>query len=103
MHTEDITLVALASLLIGAAIRALKSDAFDDVLRKLGLPSLPKRALPWVSVGLGLAGGLVTGFSQTGTAKGALAFILQGFLAGSGAVLGHELGIESLRDGKEII
>lgn len=84
--------VALCALLIGFIVRLLKSDTTLPV-------TVPAKWRPWIAMGLGLVGGILEHVAN-GTAWGEA--VTAGLLAGALPILGHQLGIESLRDGKEL-
>lgn len=103
IDTHTLKLLALAALVIGAVVRAVKSDTLDAGLERLGLPPVPKLALPWLAVGLGVLGGVVDAFRSGTPWQGAIVEGLLGALAGTTAVAGHQLVIESLRGGREML
>lgn len=102
MAANTPVLVLLAALVIGGMVRLIKSEKADGLLLAMGLPAIPKRWLPIISVGLGMALGIVqgvmTGMSWTAAANS----VVSGFLAGLSAVGGHEAGVESIRGGREL-
>lgn len=99
---QPITLgwVAAAALLVGAVVRLLKSNTLTIALANLGLPPIPKRVLPWVSLAFGVASAILDVKLQ-GTAW--IEAIAKGLIAGVAAIAGHELGVESMRNGKELL
>lgn len=99
---QPITLgwVAIAALLVGAVVRLLKSDSLTVALANLGLPPIPKRVLPWLSLVLGVASAILDVKLQ-GTAWPEA--VAKGLIAGVAAIAGHELGVESMRKGKELL
>ncbi len=88
MNTTPIGWVAVAAILVGLCVRALKSDGAKVALANLGLPPIPTRALPWLALVLGGVGAVldakVHGAPWTEAAQA-------GVIAAAGAVFGHEL------------
>lgn len=83
---------AFASLAVGLMVRLLKAH---PVLAE----KLPPRARPWIAVGLGVASGVLESIvSGTPVVKA----LMLGAISGFGAIIGHDLFIEGLRNGKEI-
>ncbi|HVJ94876.1 MAG TPA: hypothetical protein VM580_34070 [Labilithrix sp.] len=90
----DVTWIAIAALLVGALVRAIKADALPALLTKLFRPdgppiAIPTRVLPWLALiaggGLAFLEGLREGASYSDAGKAAV-------LAAASAVFGHELG-----------
>ena len=85
----QLTWIAVAAIVIGGVVRALKSDGMTVALANLGLPPIPKRALPWIALVFGAASAVLdakvggTSWQEAGAA---------GILATGTAVLGHDLG-----------
>lgn len=87
--------IALIAVVVGALVKTLSTEKVSALLDKLPVSfvnRIPKFALPWVSLALGVAlmaldaklnGGLATW-------KEALATALQGAIAGGFAIAGHE-------------
>lgn len=100
MQPSTLGWVAIAALLVGAVVRLLKSDMLTIALSNLGLPPIPKRVLPWLSLVLGVASAILDVKLQ-GTAWPEA--IGKGLVAGVAAIAGHELGVESMRKGKELL
>jgi hypothetical protein len=100
MEPTAIGWVAAAALIVGALVRLLKSDMLTNALASLGLPPIPKRVLPWLALAFGLASSILDE-KVMGTPWPAA--ITKGVLAALGAITGHELTIESLRKGKELL
>jgi hypothetical protein len=96
MNTTPIGWVAVAAILLGLFVRAIKSDAIKVALANFGLPPVPTRALPWLALGLGCVGAIldakVGGASWNEAAQA-------GVVAAAGAVFGHELlsGVPGVR------
>lgn len=87
--------VALAALVIGALVRLLR----DDNRFPLTLPPKWKAAKPWIAIGLGLLAGVLDGVAGGATWTES---IVSGIVAGLLPIVGHQVGIEWLRDGKEL-
>lgn len=102
LNQTDVVWLGVAAVVIGTFIRLLKSDTLNDTLDKFGIPPIPKRVLPWMAIAIGVLGGLVNALAAGKTFQAALADALGGLVAGTGAVAGHEVLIESVRNGKEI-
>lgn len=100
MQPVTIGWIAAAALIIGAVVRILKSDSLTIALANLGLPPLPKRVLPWLSLVLGVASAILDVKLQGTPWPEAVA---KGLVAGVSAIAGHELGVESVRKGKELL
>lgn len=79
----------VAALVIGALVRAVKSDGATIALANLGLPPVPKRALPWIALALGAASAVLDA-RVNGTPWEAAA--AAGVLSAGGAIVGHDLG-----------
>lgn len=94
--------LGIAALLIGAVVRLLKADRLNLALERFGAKPIPKRVLPWIAVVLGVASGVIAGMQVGKTWSAALVGAFEGLVAGAFAIMGHELVVESARDGKEI-
>lgn len=99
---DRVEYLLLAGVAIGALMRWLKSNTLDTQLASLGLPSIPKRAIPWIAALLGIAAGTIDGVVHGATWGAALRMALYGLFAGALATWGHEAGIESGRGGREV-
>lgn len=102
LSSDTLAYLGLASLAIGATVRAIKTDTANGLLERFGFGPIPKRALPWVALGLGLVGGIVAALQQHQTLAESVATAFGGIVSGGGAVAGHQLVIESIADGNEI-
>ncbi len=100
MQPQTLGWVAAAALLVGAVVRLLKTDMLTIALANLGLPPIPKRVLPWVSLVLGVGSSILDVKLQGTDWPSAIA---KGLVAGVAAIAGHELGVESARKGKELL
>lgn len=84
--------LALIALVVGLLVRVFKDDT--------KIPGvIPKPARPWIALGLGLVLGTVQQKIAGATWGDAIA---SGVLAGVIPIVAHKLGIEWLRDGKEL-
>ena len=94
---QHITWAAIFAVCIWAAIRALNSDGMRVATANLGIPDIPKRALPWVALGLSVAAAATEAYMTHASWREALAV---GLVAAAGAVFGQDLmkGIPGLRD-----
>lgn len=84
--------LALIALVVGLLVRVFKDDT-----RIPGV--IPKPARPWIALGLGLVLGAVQQKIAGASWSDA---IVSGALAGLLPIVAHKLGIEWLRDGKEV-
>lgn len=82
--------VAVSAVLIGFAVRILKSDT--------RLPTVPPRARIWLALGLGVVSGVLEKAASGATWTTAL---VDGLVSSLVAVVSHEAVIASLRSGKE--
>lgn len=81
-----------AALVVGLLIRLLKANPKLE-------ERFPARVRPWLAVALGVLAGVLNAV-VAGTPL--VRAIILGVVSGGAAVLGHDLVIEGLRDGKEI-
>lgn len=93
-------LLLLLAMVIAVVVRLIKSDKLDQALAKLGLPSIPKRALPWIAIALGLTAGVVDALLIGKDWAAGLRSALLGLLVGGSAVGGHEAVSEGLLGGR---
>lgn len=93
------TWLNLSAFVVGGLVRLIKSDRFDQILASYNLPMIPTRILPWLSLGLGVLAGVVAALTNHMPWPDA---IEQGINSGLVAIAGHELLIESLRNGTEL-
>lgn len=100
MQTTTIGWVAAVAMIVGALVKLTKSDMLTIALANLGIPPIPKRILPWLALTLGLASSVLDHRLQ-GTAW--IEAVTKGAIAAITAIAGHELGVESLRKGKELL
>ncbi len=87
---------ALVAIVIHVLVRASKDPRAPLTLR------LPPAWRPVLALALGLAAGVVDALARGATWQEALVSVGAGLLSGGGAIVGHELGIESARGGREI-
>lgn len=83
--------VPACALVIGAIVRVLKGD--------LPLPAVPPQWRGWLAMGLGIVAGAL---DMAATGAPWLPALAEGLAAALLAIAGHELGIESLRGGREL-
>lgn len=93
-------LLLLLAMVIAVVVRLIKSDKLDQALAKLGLPSIPKRALPWIAIALGLTAGVIDALLIGKDWAAGLRSALLGLLVGGSAVGGHEAVSEGLLGGR---
>jgi len=84
-----------AALAVGLLVDAAKQGWFTSWLARRLKPSW----LPWVAIGLGVAGTVSASFVS---GKSLVAALMEGLAAGMTAIAGHEMLIEGLRGGKEL-
>lgn len=87
---QDLGVLGLSALAINIAVRLVKGDSV--------LPFVGPKARPFLAIGLGAAQGTIDAIALGTPWQTA---IPKGLAAGGIAIILHELGIESLRDGKE--
>jgi hypothetical protein len=80
--------IALAAVVIGALVRAIKSDGAKIALANLGLPPIPTRVLPWIALVLGAVSGMLDAKLGGKSWEEAVA---TGVVSAASAVFGHEL------------
>jgi hypothetical protein len=90
-QAETLALYGLVAFAVGGAVRAIKSDRIPF--------SVPPPWRPVLAVSLGLIGG---GFAAAATGAPAKEAILGGLGAGALAIVGHVVGVEWLRGGREL-
>jgi len=83
--------VPFAAVIVGAAVRALKSDSPITVV--------PAQWRPWLALALGAVAGVLQAVLGGATWTKALA---DGLVAALTAMAGHDLLIESARNGREL-
>lgn len=87
--------LGVAAVALGALGQALKSNALDSILAKFSLPALPAKAVPWVTVVVGVLAAVVTALTQGLSLEEAIVMGLTGLFAGAAPVAGHELVMRS--------
>lgn len=97
MQSSVIAYAGIASVAIHFMMRILKSGQFDLALLRLGLPSIPDKAIPWIALALGLGGGIADALVQHMGWGDAIQASVLGLLSGSGAVALHETAVKSLQ------
>ena len=84
---DQMAWLGLASGLIGGLIQVLKSGAVQKYV------SIPRGALPWIALSLGLAGAFVQYFmGKAPDFSSTVALFVEGALSGLVPVAVHELG-----------
>lgn len=83
--------LALSAVVLGAVVRVLKDDS--------RLATIPAHVRPWLAFGLGAAAACLQFLVEGVGLKEALTTTIAAPLL---AIIGHHLGIEMLRGGKEI-
>lgn len=82
--------LVLLGVVLGGVVRLLRTEKFNDVLKKFGLKPVPSWSLPWLSVGLGAAAQVTEAVVGGSALSAALPAAVDGVLAGALAVAGHE-------------
>lgn len=82
--------LVLLGVVLGGVVRLLRTEKFNDVLKKFGLKPVPSWSLPWLSVGLGAAAQVTEAVVGGGALSAALPAAVDGVLAGALAIAGHE-------------
>jgi hypothetical protein len=82
--------MALVAFVVGLVVRIVKSDKVDEALAFMGLPSIPKRALPWISLALGLLAGVIEAKVAGASWDAAALAGAWGLVSGGVAVAGNE-------------
>lgn len=97
---DTIMWTAVAAVVIGAIVRAIKSDGAKIALANLGLPPVPKRWLPWIALVLGALSAALDARVNGSEWQQAAAY---GVLAAGAAITGHDLlkGVPGL--GKSLV
>lgn len=91
--------VAAASVVVGGLVRASKSGLLGD-LPLLGplVARIPPKKRPYLALALGQLSALLEAVTKGTSWREA---VLHGLVASAVAIMGHDLGVEALRDGKE--
>lgn len=90
---NEAALIAAGIAVVGAVVRLMKTDRLTIALANLGLPPVPKLALPWIALVLGYAYALLVE-RQLGKPwdEAALKALVEGVIVGGGAAYAHDLG-----------
>lgn len=91
---ESLQWPLIVALIIGLFVRLLKSERAPSFVQKI-----PPKARPVVAIALGAFSAPIESIVMGVSLRTAF---VNGFLAAASAVLGHQVFIEWLRDGKEI-
>lgn len=94
MHLDGLNTpetMATVAVLVGGAVRLLKIEALRE--------RIPKKALPWIAVVLGVGVSVVAAWQggHLGSAREVLSAVLEGALSGGGAVAGNETVVNAMR------
>jgi hypothetical protein len=92
-NSNTVFIIAISALLIGAAVRALKSDSLPSWL------NIPPRVRPWLAIGLGQ---VLTAVEAVGAGTPWKDAVLHGLAASLAAMLGHDTLVEGARGGREL-
>lgn len=88
--SHPLTALTVLALVIGLLVRLIKADGLNRLLASYSIPAVPKVALPWVALALGLAGAIVDARIGGATWSQAALAGAWGILAGATAVAGNE-------------
>lgn len=94
--------LVVVGVVVGGLARLAKTDRFTHVLARVGLPPVPKRALPWVAGGLGVIAVTVQAVVAGATWSDAVRAAILGLCSGALATWGHEAVVEGGRRGREL-
>ncbi len=97
LQASLIAYAGIAAVVIHFLMRVLKSGQVDALLMRMGLPSIPMKAIPWIALSLGLVGGIVDALAQGLPWGSALQAAVMGLLGGAGAVAIHETAVKTLQ------
>lgn len=90
---KNVQWLVITAAIIGLVVKLIKTDKFDALLARLGLPSVPSRYLPWIAVVLGVISGGIQIYLDPTTDIGTLVTdLLSGLLSGAAPIAAHELG-----------
>lgn len=92
MNTES--KIAILAILVGFLIRVLKSPSLPAPLS-----AIPPKARPSVAIVLGCA---LSGIESFASGKPAKVAVMEGASAAALAIMGHYLGIDVMRGGREL-
>jgi len=93
-------LYALLAALVGGLVFALKTDAFTSLLAKFGAGPLPKKAIPWIALGLGFAGGALQALIAGKSLPDAALAGGWGLMSGAFAIAGDQTVGKAVESGK---
>lgn len=85
--------LALSALIIGALVRIMKSETFAGPLARI-----PAKWRPVIALGLGITSGVIDAIVNGTKWQTA---VVSGLISATIAISAHEVGIETLRNGKE--
>lgn len=89
----------VSAIIVGAVVRLLKTDMANFYLAQyFGLPPIPKKYLPWLAIGLGFVSAIL---DAKVAGKPVSVALIEGIGSAFVAVTGHQVVVESIRDGKE--
>lgn len=80
----------LLSVVLGGAVRLVRTNSANSLLKRLGMRQLPSWSLPWLAIGLGAAATAAQAALSTTSLSAVLAAAVDGVFAGALAVAGHE-------------
>lgn len=92
MTMKNMQWLVVTAAVVGILVQLLKTDKFDSLLMRFGLPPLPRKALPWVALCLGLVSGVIQLYLNPSSDIGSMVGdIVTGILSGAAPIAAHEL------------
>src|ERR1700690_772003 len=90
MSPSIIAGAGIATVILHFLMRVLNSGQMALLLGRFGIPAIPSKAIPWISISLGVGAGVADALVQGMSWQPALESIFAGLFAGTGAVALHE-------------
>lgn len=97
MQPTVIAYASIAAVMIHFLLRVVKSGQVDAMLMRMGIPSIPDKAIPWIALGLGFVGGVTDALVQNMGWSEAVQMAVLGLFSGSGAVALHETAVKAMQ------
>ena len=90
MSPSIIAGAGIATVILHFLMRVLNSGQMAMLLARFGIPAIPSKAIPWISISIGLGAGIADALVQGMGWRAALESVFAGLFAGTGAVAIHE-------------